>query len=79
MISYEPLWKTLFDRKMSKSELAKVTGLSRTTINKMVSGKSVTLDVVDRICEALHVPIYDVVESVSSTPASAGNGSEGEK
>lgn len=76
MISYEPLWKTLFARKMSKSELAKVTGLSRTTINKMVSGESVTLDVVDRICEALAVPIYDVVES---TPAPAGNGSEGEK
>lgn len=62
MISYDPLWKKLIDLKMSKSELAKVTGLSRTTISKMSSGESVTLDVIDRICEKLEVPITDVVE-----------------
>jgi DNA-binding Xre family transcriptional regulator len=62
MISYDPLWKKLIDLKMSKSELAKVTGLSRTTVSKMAAGESVTLDVIDRICEKLEVPITDVVE-----------------
>ncbi len=61
MISYDPLWKKLIDLKMSKSELAKLTGLSRTTVSKMASGESVTLDVIDRICEKLEVPITDVV------------------
>lgn len=61
MISYDPLWKKLIDLKMSKSELAKVTGLSRTTVSKMASGESVTLDVIDRICDKLEVPITDVV------------------
>ncbi len=62
MISYDPLWKKLIDLKMSKSELAKVTGLSRTTVSKMAAGESVTLDVIDRICDKLEVPITDVVE-----------------
>lgn len=62
MISYDPLWKKLIDLKMSKSELAKVTGLSRTTVSKMASGESVTLEVIERICTKLEVPIYDVVE-----------------
>ena len=62
MISYDPLWKKLIDLKMSKSELAKVTGLSRTTVSKMAAGESVTLDVIDRICEKLEVPITDVVD-----------------
>ena len=62
MISYDPLWKKLIDLKMSKSELAKVTGLSRTTVSKMAAGESVTLDVIDRICDKLEVPVTDVVE-----------------
>ena len=62
MISYDPLWKKLIDLKMSKSELAKVTGLSRTTISKMAAGESVTLDVINRICTKLEVPINDVAE-----------------
>ncbi|MGN8773975.1 helix-turn-helix domain-containing protein [Candidatus Weimeria sp. HCP3S3_B5] len=34
-ISYDPLWKKLIDAKMTKTELAKACGVSRTTIAKM--------------------------------------------
>lgn len=65
MITFDPLWRTLQSKKLNKSDLQKMTGLSSATIAKLSkSDAAVMLDVVDRICEALQVPIYDVVESV---------------
>ena len=61
-IYYDPLWKTLVDKKMNKVDLQKKTQLSSATIAKMTNGESVTLDVIGRICEALECPINDVVE-----------------
>lgn len=51
-------------REMNKGDLQKLTGLSSTTIAKIRKNESVTLDVVELICEALKVPIYDFVERV---------------
>ena len=50
---------------MNKGDLQKLTGLSSSTIAKLSKNEVVKLDVVDRICEALNVPIEDVVEVVS--------------
>lgn len=65
-ISYDPLWKTLVDRKMGKTDLQKLTKLSSTTIAKLSKGESVTLDVIGRICEELKVSVQDVVEITHS-------------
>lgn len=75
IISYEPLERTLQDRHMKKSELRVKAGLSKATFAKLGKGESVTLDTVVKICEALDCRIEDVVRI---TPASAGNGSDGE-
>lgn len=61
-ISFDPLWKTLFERKLSKGDLAKETGLSSSTIAKLGKGESVTVDVIARICFALKCTITEVVE-----------------
>jgi len=63
-ISYSPLWKTLIDRKWTKSDLRQAAELSRTTITKMGKDESVTLDVILRIATVLNCPIYDIVEIV---------------
>lgn len=76
MITFDPLWQTLKAKELNKGDLQKLSKLSSATIAKLSKNESVTLDVVDRIASVLQVPIYDVVEI---TPASAGNGSEGEK
>ena len=47
---------------INKGELQKLTGLSSSTMAKLSKNEVVKLDVVDRICEKLEVPIYDVVE-----------------
>ena len=68
MITFDPLWRTLQDRSLNKTDLQKMTGLSSATIAKLSKNEaadSVMIEVVDRICKALKVPIYDVVESIS--------------
>ena len=65
MVTFDPLWRTLHDKHMNKGDLQKLTGLSSSTIAKLAKNEEVKLGVVDRICEALQVPIYDVVECVS--------------
>lgn len=69
MITFDPLWRTLQARSLNKTDLPKMTGLSSATIAKLSkkgTADSVMLKVVDRICKALPVPIYDVVESKSN-------------
>ena len=61
-ISFDPLWKTLIDRKLKKTELAEKTGLSKSTLYQLLHDQSVTLDTIVKICEALECSIVDVVE-----------------
>lgn len=61
-ISFDPLWKALVDKKLSKSELAAKTRLSRSTLYQLSKNESVTLDTIAKICEALKRQISDVVE-----------------
>ena len=65
MITFDRLWHTLKSNEMNKGDLQKLTGLSSSTIAKLSKNEVVKLDVLDRICEALKVPISDVVEVVS--------------
>ena len=62
MISFDPLWVTLKAKGMNKGELRKLTGFSSSTIAKLAKNEVVKLDIVERICEQLDVPIADVVE-----------------
>lgn len=63
-ISYNPLWKTLIDRKMTKSALRDAAQLSKATITRMGKDEPVGLEIVLRIAQALDCPIYDIVEIV---------------
>lgn len=59
--SYNGLWKLLIDKRMKKIELQERLGLSPTTIAKMGKGKSVSLDVLYRICMELNADIGDLI------------------
>ena len=61
-LSYEPLWDTLKDRKLKKTDLCDKAGLSRSTIAKMGKEEYVALEVVERICNSLSCQIQDVIE-----------------
>ena len=62
MISYTPLWHTLFNKGMNKGDLKNMTGLSFGTIASMGKNEPVNLKQIDRICKALHCKIEDVIE-----------------
>ena len=61
-ISYDPLWKKLIDAKMTKTELAKVCSISRTTGAKMSKDEIVSLEIIQKICNTLDCDISDVIE-----------------
>lgn len=61
-ISYDPLWKTLIDKKMNRKELVEKTGLAKGTITKMGKDESVTVEVLAKICNALDCDVYDILE-----------------
>ena len=61
-VSYNKLWKLLIDKGLNKGDLHKLTGLSRSTITKLVKGENVNTDVLEKICNALECEISDIVE-----------------
>lgn len=63
-INYAPLWKTLIDKGINKTNLCQSIGISTATIAKMSKNKIVSLDVIVRICESLGCRIEDVCEVV---------------
>ena len=63
-VSYNKLWKLLIDRKMSKADLRKQTGIAPNTLTKLNRDEEVSLSVLKKICNALQVDIGDVMEFV---------------
>jgi DNA-binding Xre family transcriptional regulator len=62
MISYDPLWKLLIDKKIKKMELCNIAGISTATIAKMGKSEYVALPILEKICLALDCRIEDVIE-----------------
>ena len=60
--SYNKLWKLLIDKKMNKRELQHAAGVSTTVIAKLTKGRSVTTDVLLKICKALDCDFADIME-----------------
>ena len=60
-ISYNGLWKKMIDKKLQKKDLIEDLGISSATIAKMGKGESVSVDVMERICEYLDCDIGDIM------------------
>ena len=61
-ISYKKLWKMLIDREMKKKDLAKLAGISTTSIAKLGKNENVNTDILLKICKALKCDISDIME-----------------
>ena len=59
---YRKLWKLLIDRKMTKGDLRKQSGISSVTLAKFGKGENVTTDILLRICKTLKCNIGDIVD-----------------
>lgn len=61
-VSYKKLWKLLIDKEMLKKDLQEKSGISWNSLTKMSKGKTVSLEVLKKICETLDCDIADIVE-----------------
>lgn len=64
MISYVKLWKKLIDLGMKKRDLKEQTGIGSTTLTKLNNNEPVSMNVMIKICEALHCNIGEVMDII---------------
>ena len=62
--SYKKLWKLLIDRDLKKKDLCAMAQVSSASLTKMKNNKSVTTDVLVKICKALKCDISDIMEVI---------------
>ena len=64
MFNYNPLWKQLIDKEMTRTELREKIEMSPNTLATMGKNEYVALSVLDRICNTLNCNIENVIEHV---------------
>lgn len=62
MISYRPLKITLAEKEISRKELAKACNISTMTMARIDKGEQIGLNILDKVCQYLQVPLNKVVE-----------------
>ena len=60
--SYERLWKQALKRKINKTALRDMAGITNSTLSRLSKDKTVSMDALARICEALQCNPEDIVE-----------------
>ena len=63
-VSYNKLFKLMIDRKMKKKDLREAAGLSSSSVTKLANDEYVSIDVLVKVCTALHVDFGDIMEIV---------------
>ena len=60
-ISYDRLWKLLIDKKINKTQLKELAGISTNAVAKLGKNESVSLETLGKICVTLNCDIGDIV------------------
>ena len=60
--SFNPLWKLLIDKDITKVQFGKEIGVSSSTLAKMGKNEYVAMEVLDRICNLLGCEIESIIE-----------------
>ena len=60
-VSYKKLWKILIDRKLKRTDLRDLAGISTTTVAKLGKDEYVSMECMNRICTALKCDIGDIM------------------
>ena len=61
-ISYDKLWKLMIDKKINKTQLSEMAGITTNAMAKLGKNESVQLETLAKICKVLECNIEDVVE-----------------
>lgn len=58
---YSKLWKLLIDKKINKTQLKELAHISTNAVAKMGKNEPVSLDTLEKICDALSCKIEDII------------------
>lgn len=61
MISYEPFWNTLKNKKMSQNQLVDEYDISKSLLQRMREQQSITLHSIQVLCNILECSSTDIV------------------
>ena len=61
---YSKFWKLLIDRKINKTILREMAGISTGTLAKLGKNDYVSAEVLEKICIALNCEVGDIIEFV---------------
>lgn len=60
-VTYTKLWKLLLDKKLKRTDLKEIAGISSSTLAKLGKDEYVSMESIDRICAALKCDISEVI------------------
>lgn len=66
-VTYTKLWKLLLDKKMKRTDLKSIAGISSSTLAKLGKDEYVSMESLDKICRALNCDIAEIFSSVQET------------
>ena len=67
MISYEPFWKTINERKITTYQLIYKQGILPDTIQRLRSGKTITTQTINTLCSVINCEVSDIMKYVPDT------------
>lgn len=62
---YDPLWKIVKKRKLTKMDVMRKTGITSATLSKLSKNENVNMNILDKLCNSFNCNIEDIVEHIS--------------
>lgn len=63
-VSYNKLWKMMIDKKISKTEMTHLAGISTNAMAKLGRDEDVRVNILEKLCLVLDCKLDDIVEIV---------------
>jgi DNA-binding Xre family transcriptional regulator len=63
-VSYNKLWKMMIDKKMTKTELTHLAGISTNAMAKLGRDEDVRVNILEKICAALGCGIEEIMDFI---------------
>ncbi len=63
-VSYNKLWKLLIDKKLTKTELTHLAGISTNAMAKLGRDEDVRVNILEKVCMALGCTFDDIAEII---------------
>lgn len=65
-VCYDNLWKLLIDKKLKRTDLKQLCGISSNVLAKLGKDEPVSIESIEKICLTLECRIEDIIEIVSN-------------